>query len=226
MRNWLAYVRNNLANPSSRKQLDDNTARELAQHLEDSYNALLASGASEENAYRLACQQVGNWQELRAGILAAKREGAMENRVTQLWVPGVATFAAAAAFLALFDFLGVRHFIFNLGQFPKVDLHVSWLAVLPLVGALGAFLGHRAHADRTAISISSLFPALVMATVMFLVFVGAFFLDRPVSAQMATIGFWPALLNWVILPAIALSLGSWAFQLIQAQFQARKTSAR
>jgi hypothetical protein len=215
MHDWNSFVQQRLGAALSQRAESGETISELASHLEDSYRALLAKGLPEQEAYAHTCTLVEDWPKLSREILAAKKEGVMENRVTQLWVPGIATIAGAAGLLTVINLLGIRPAVIPVGQPAVVVLHVPWLLGLPFIGALGAFLAHRAHATRNAMRISSLFPAIIMGIVMLAVLVGALFLNRPFSAQMTTIGFWAAALNWVLLPALALLLGDLAFQVLQ-----------
>jgi hypothetical protein len=214
MRDWNAFVRQQLETSLGERAEREETVSELASHLEDAYHALLAKGRPEEEAYASTCNLVEDWSQLSKEILAAKKEGTMENRVTQLWVPGIATVVAAAGLLISLDLLGVRPTVIPVGRPAVIVLHIPWLLGLPFIGAFGAFLAHRAHATRFAMRLSSLFPAIIMAIVMLSVFVGAFFLSRPVSVQMEAIGFWAAALNWVVLPTLALLLGDLAFHLL------------
>jgi hypothetical protein len=212
MPDWPTYVTEHLASLPNARSLDEEVVRELAGHLEERYEAFLAQGLVEEEAYQRTCTEVGEWIELRDGILSAK-EGTMQNRVMQLWVPGLVTILGSAGLLAILEFTGFRPWVFRPGDPSSMVLYVPWLACLPIIGALGAFLSRRAQAPNLAIHLSSAFPAVVMGIVLLLVFVEALFLDRPVSLHIKTIGFFAAGLNWVILPGVALLLGDLLIQL-------------
>lgn len=138
----------------------------------------------------------------------------MENRVSQLWVPGIVTLFGSAVFFAGLEYMGVHPVV--LGP-SAILLYVPWLLGLPVFGALGAFLARRAHGGRVAIHLSSAFPALVMVVVMLSLLIGALFINHPLSHQLKTIGFWPAVITWVVLPGAALHLGDIAFQWIVKQ---------
>jgi hypothetical protein len=215
MRDWLAYVTEHLCSPLHARAVDEEVLHELAGHLEERYQALLSQGLAEEEAFRKTCSEVGGWIELHEGILSAK-EGTMQNRVRQLWIPGLVTFVGAAAFLAILEYAGVRPVVFrSSGESPMshpydssgIILNVPWLISLLAVGALGAFLSRRARATRLVPHISSAFPALIMGIVIVLVFAGGRFLDWSVPQQIKTLGLPAAGLNMVVMPGVALLLG-------------------
>jgi hypothetical protein len=221
MHDWLAYVKEHLRLLPDTCAVDEEVLHELAGHLEERYRALLAQGLAEQEALRQTCSEVGGWIELHEGILSAK-EGIMQNRVRQLWIPGLVTLFGSAGLLTILELAGVRPLIFHPSPqdalFPRpydpssLIFYVPWLASLPILGALGAFLAGRAKAPNLATHLSSTFPAVVMGVVMSIVFVGALFLDRPVSLQIKTIGFFAACLNWVVIPGMALLLGDLVLQ--------------
>jgi hypothetical protein len=211
MPDWRAYVEDQLVAVSNSRAVDSEIIRELAEHLEEYYTELRAAGLSEERAHRLTCEKVGSWKQLREEIVSVKKEFLMQNRVKQLWIPGLVTLLASAALLSILEYIGIRPLVFHPGEPSSMVLYIPWLACLPVLGALGGFLSRRAQAGGLAPHFSSTFPALVMAVVLLLIFVGALFTDRQVSLQLKAIGFWAAGLNWVVLPGAALLLGDLAF---------------
>jgi len=108
MPDWLAYVNERLDRLSLPETESLQVREELAAHLEDMYLSLRAQGLSESDAVRLACDQVSSWQELRHKILSAKSEAFMQNRVSQLWIPGLVTLLGSTALIAVLEILGVR----------------------------------------------------------------------------------------------------------------------
>ncbi|MGB2664074.1 MAG: hypothetical protein WAK48_08735 [Candidatus Acidiferrum sp.] len=214
MRDWQRYVLENLGPMHLNSAEFEGVAQELAAHLEETYEKLRSSGLSEEQADLQTRAQAGNWKKLRSGVMSAKKEDSMENRVSQLWVPGIVTLFGSAVFFAGLEYMGVHPVV--LGP-SAILLYVPWLLGLPVFGALGAFLARRAHGGRVAIHLSSAFPALVMVVVMLSLLIGALFINHPLSHQLKTIGFWPAVITWVVLPGAALHLGDIAFQWIVKQ---------
>ncbi|HKM79950.1 MAG TPA: hypothetical protein VJY15_03190 [Candidatus Acidoferrum sp.] len=212
MPDWFAYV-NNRIGPLPLSQAESVQVREeLAAHLEDTYLSLRAQGVSESEAVRLACDQVSSWQELRRDILAAKSEAFMQNRVSQLWIPGLVTLFGSAALLAAFEFLGLRPLVLHPGDPSSIVLYFPWLLSLPLFGALGAHLSLRARAHGFAVYCAGAFPALIMAAALFAVLLGALVLDRHGSLRIVTAAFAAAILNWFLLPGFFLLAGDLSLQ--------------
>ncbi len=209
MPDWLAYVNERLDRLSLPETESLQVREELAAHLEDMYLSLRAQGLSESDAVRLACDQVSSWQEVRRAILAAKSEAFMQNRVKQLWVPGLVTLFGAAALLAVLQILGFRPFVIHPGQPSSIFLDVPWLLSLPLFGALGAYLSVRARAAGLAVHCASLFPVLVTAAAFLVIILASLILDRHVSLRIMTTAFAASVLNGVLLPGFFLLLGDW-----------------
>ena len=213
MPDWLAYVNEHL-DPMSLPGTESVQVREeLATHLEDTYLSLRAQGVSEFEAVRLTGEQVSSWQELRREILAAKSEAFMQNRVSQLWIPGLVTFFGSEVLLVAFDVLGLKPLVFHPGDPSSIVFYFPWLLSLPLFGALGAYLSLRARGQGLPVHCASLFPALIMAAVLIVVLVVALVLDRNASFRIVTSAFAAAIINWICLPAIFLLLGSTLLQL-------------
>ncbi|HXR33748.1 MAG TPA: hypothetical protein VN830_08575 [Verrucomicrobiae bacterium] len=213
MPDWLAYVNDHLGRVSLPEAESLQVREELATHLEDAYLSLRENGVSESAAIRLVCRQVSSWQELRRGILAAKSEAFMQNRVSQLWIPGLVTFFGSEVLLVVFDVLGLKPLVFHPGDPSSIVFYFPWLLSLPLFGALGAYLSLRARGQGLPVHCASLFPALIMAAVLIVVLVVALVLDRHASFRIVTSVFAAAIINWICLPAIFLLLGSTLLQL-------------
>ncbi len=207
MPDWLAYVNERL-DPLSLPEMESLQVREeLAAHLEDTYLSLRAQGLSESEAVRLACDQVSSWHELRRAILAAKSEAFMHNRVKQLWVPGLVTLFSAYALLALMQFVGLRAITSHPGEPRGIVLYFPWLFTLPSIGAVGAYLSRRAQATGWRVYFAASLPALALGVLFLLMFPLAFVIDPHVPLRIKGTAFAALMLNWVILPSIALCLG-------------------
>jgi hypothetical protein len=214
MPDWLAYVSERLGHLPLPEVETSQVREELAAHLEDSFLSLRAQGISESEALRLVCEQVSSWQVLHRGILAAKLEAFMQNRVSQLWIPGLVTLFASAALLAAFEIVGLRPLVIHPGNPSSIVLYFPWLLTLPLFGALGAYLSLRARATGLAVHCASAFPALIMAAALFAVLLVALVLDRHGSLRILTTAFAAAILNWFLLPGFFLLLGDWLLHFV------------
>jgi hypothetical protein len=145
MPNWRKLVRrlSGLALDSSETE---EIHEELAKHLEDSYESLRTRGLPEQAAMQQTLAQVADWQDLQRRICSARMgKDTMTNRVTQLWLPGLLTFALSMGLLAVVQKYGSHPLILSLDKgTPILMLYTSWLAVLPIAGAVGAYLSNGA----------------------------------------------------------------------------------
>jgi hypothetical protein len=207
MLDWLAYVNHRL----SRLPLSEAEAlqvmEELAAHLEDDYLSLRAQGVSESEAVRLACAQVSSWRELRRDILSAKLEGFMQNRVSQLWIPGLVTLFSAYALLALMQFAGLRAMTSHPGEPRGIVLYLPWILSLPLIGAVGAYLSRRAQATGWRVYFAASLPALALGVFFLLILPWSFVVDPQVPLHTKGTALAALMVSWVILPGFALCLG-------------------
>lgn len=207
MPDWRAYVNERLGRlrlPEAESVL---VREELTAHLEDAYLSLRAQGITESDAVRLASEQVSNWRDLRRDILSAKSEAFMQNRVSQLWIPGLVTLSSAYALLALIQFAGLRVMAFHTGEPRGIVLYLPWMLSLPLIGAIGAYLSRRAQATGWRVYLAASLPALALGVLFLLIFPLAFVIDPQVSLSIKATALAAAMVNWVILPGFALCLG-------------------
>ena len=207
MPDWLAYVNGRLGRLSLPEVESAQVREELAAHLEDTYLSLRAQGVSESDAVRLACDQVPSWLELRRDILSAKLEAFMQNRVSQIWIPGLVTLFSAYVLLALMQFAGLRVMISHPGEPRGIVLYLPWMLSLPLIGAIGAYLSRRAQATGWRVYFAASLPALALGVFFLLLFPLAFLIDPQVYLSIKETALAAAIVNWVILPGFALCLG-------------------
>lgn len=186
---------------------------ELADHLEDSYEALLCDGVSEEMAFHRTMRQIEgrckSWL-----ILRFLQEDVMTGFTRKVALPGLLTFAASAfisyAFVALAHFHPKIIWLAN-GQFLALPLW-NW-CLLPICGALGAILSQRNGGSRLQRIAAALFPSEIVGTVLLLVYGVGFALSRIVpDYAWDAVNAWKSLglylLGWMVLPAVFLLLGA------------------
>jgi hypothetical protein len=142
---------------------------ELATHLEDSYEALRQQGLGEAEAIERALGEFGDSCQLARAICRAKRpEAWINDRTKQLWLPGLASLAAANLLLMALTVTSLQpRLVFerSTAWFPGLALiaaYLPWVSSQPLFGALGAWLSHRAGGGRAARLCAGLFPSIVM----------------------------------------------------------------
>jgi|SRR5208283_446994 len=208
MPDWPAYVNERLYRLSLPETESLQVREELAAHLEDMYLSLRAQGLSESDAVRLACAQVSSWQELGRAILAAKSEAFMQNRISQLWIPGLVTLFCAYALLALMQFVGLRAMVSHPGEPRRIVLYLPWMLSLPLIGAVGAYLSRRAQATGWRVYFAASLPALALGVLFLLIFPWVFMIDRQVPLRIQGTALAALMVSWVILPGFALCLGA------------------
>ncbi|MGB7436610.1 MAG: permease prefix domain 1-containing protein [Candidatus Acidiferrum sp.] len=207
MRDWRGYVRERLESLRLAPEEIDEVADELAGHLEERYEALRAQGVPEDEAFARSCAEAGNWAELRQGVVLAKQEGRMSDRVKQIWLPSLITLFVGWAVLTLMMWKGLEPIIWRPGNSPiYMVFYWPWLLLLPVVGAGGAYLSRRARACGWRVYVAGTFPALAIACVFLLILPWSLVIDAHVAHDFA-LGLAAMMTSWVILPGIALGIG-------------------
>jgi hypothetical protein len=229
---WQELVRSELAGLDLEPHERAEVIEELAAHLDDVYAGLRGQGLAEEDAIKCSLSEVKDWRNLRRKIQVARRkENIMPDRVKQLWLPCILTFALFLGFLMLIHSLSLLIF----GHPPRIATHdgmprmfpaaaeyIPWLISLPIVGAIGAFFSHRAGGTLRAMFSSVLFPV----TPFLVFFMVGFPLALNIRDQFARgymlSSFLDGLAVFVLLPAVALVAGGLFAQL----YPSRRLSSR
>lgn len=209
MPDWLKLVCKRLDGLALGPAEKEEVHAELAAHLEESYEVLLKEGVQEQTAVQRVLSQVPNWGDLRRRIdLARSRKDTMTNRVTQLWLPGLITFVLSTGIVTLLQIFGPKPLILAMrSSLPVGVLYIPWVLLLPLVGALGAYLSWRAGGSKRAILLSILFPVLPFLASILIVLPVSLILDRFIAHSIAPMSLVMALLGWVLVPGVALLAG-------------------
>jgi hypothetical protein len=209
---WKSIVRSNLKDLDLPLCEQKEIAAELASHLEDLYEQFLAQGLSEGEALQFTLEQTTPWQDLAENINRAKRKGdVMNHRTKTLWLPGLAAFASASILLMLLErFVYVRPTLW-LNNGGVLVIYLSWWILLPLCGAAGAYLSRRAGGERSALLAASLFPAIVMLCVFAFVLPVSIVIERNRFVMQHPVYFLLAMVNWTVIPGLALLLGALPF---------------
>lgn len=127
----------------------------------------------------------------------------MNNRTRTLWLPALVSLAGSM----LWRFILQRSFpqsqpLLNHAGLP-LAYQLLWLAALPLVGALTAYLSGRAGGDRLTCFTAALSPSIVMTPIWLIL---ATRMSHPSTSQW--FGLLCGVLNWIVTPGIALALGA------------------
>jgi hypothetical protein len=221
MPDWQELVRQRLSGLALDAAEKEEVHAELAAHLEESYESFCREGLPEQVAVQRTLSQVENWFDLQREIHSARtRKDTMTNRVTQLWLPGLLTFALTMILLEVVQKFGPKPLILSLGKgTPILMFYISWLLTLPLAGAVGAYLAKRAGGSLRIVLASSIFPVLPLAVVFLLAIpVGLAMGHALVPTAYLTLGF-----GWVLLPGVALLAGGF---LVQFLISPRLTTGR
>lgn len=212
MRDWQELVRQRLAGLELHPPEREEVHAELAAHLEESYETLCGQGLGETEAARRTFEQVSNWHELQRKISAAKRrEYPMKRRVQQLWIPGFLTLILSVVFQMMLQKLGFRVRI--VGGGPNAILfYVPWLAALPFIGALGAYLSSRAGGSRETMVFASVFPVVAFAGAFLFLFPIDVIVKWIIGSKVDSFAIVATTIledgiGWLLLPGAALFVG-------------------
>jgi len=225
MPNWKELVRQRLSGLALDVSGKEEVHAELAAHLEEVYETFCKKGLPEREAVDRTMEQVSDWQDLQAKILLARRGDFMRKRAQQLWIPGFLTFVLSTFFLmTLQRILGVHPRIVN-SVAGTILFYVPWLAALPFVGALGAYLSFRAGAARSIVLLASAFPVLALAAAFLLMFPIDMIVEPMVGNHVDFGIVATAILrdgmSWLLVPGTALLAGG---LLVSFLFRRRPTS--
>ncbi len=223
MPDWQELVRQRLSGLRLEADERDEVYAELAAHLEESYEALLKEGLSEQAAIHRALLEVTNWQDLQRKILTAKRRAyPMQKRAHQLWIPGFLTLTLSAVFLMTLQQHRFQPRIISWGGPDTILLYTPWLLSLPLFGAIGAYLSSRADGSRGTVLLASVFPVLTYAAAIFVILPVSFVVDSHVHHTIRMASFLRAIFEWVVIPGVSLLAGGLPVQF----FVSRRLTAR
>lgn len=196
----------------------EDVAAELASHLEEICEERRSEGLTESAAVECALNEVTDWRSLARRICIAKREGGvMNDRSRQLWLPALASLTAANLFLMALTLESLQPSLIverSRSFFPGAALvieYLPWLATLPLWGALGAYLSHRAGGARLTCLWAGIFPSVAMlgcwcfaVAMSILAQKNMFVMHHPAYGAFGVIAF-------AFVPGVALLLGALPF---------------
>jgi hypothetical protein len=216
MPDWQELVRQRLSSLALDAEEKDEVQAELAAHLEESYEVFRAEGLPEYEAVQRTLAQVADWKDLQRKIDSARiAKDTMTNRVTQLWLPGLLTFALSMGLLELVQKFGPRPIILNLDKgTPVLMFYTSWLLILPLAGALGAYLSKRAGGSVRMVLASSIFPVLPFAVVFLIAIPVGLVIGHNLAHHIVTAAFFTMGLGWVLAPGATLFAGGLLVQFL------------
>lgn len=211
MHDWQRIVEQQLRLRGLPQAQSTDINRELAAHLEETYDSITSCGASRAEAREATLQEVDDWRVLAKNIRRAQsQEDFVNHRTKSLWLPALVTFLGASVALMACQLFGLQPRLIWVAKMG-MTFYWPWLFTLPFFGAAGAYLSQRARGTILARLAASLSPALVMLTIMLLVLLCGFCIDRIDVVRLTSVAFGLGLINWVVIPALALLLGAAPF---------------
>jgi hypothetical protein len=226
MPDWQEFVRRKLSGIALEEAESAQVTEELAVHLEEQYQALLHEGISEQTAVHCIEQQIIDWHDLKSEIESSRgKVQPMTQRVSQFWFPGFMTILLASIFFRAFQAFGPSPWVSptwggRLRTVPVAVLYFPWLATLPFVGGLGAYLSHRAGARPWVVFSSVMFPTFPYLVFLIIGLPLAVILDGHIAHNIMLPAFFVGFCAWVLLPALALLAGG-----LPVHYFSRKTLA-
>jgi hypothetical protein len=129
----------------------------------------------------------------------------MNNRTKTLWLPSLVSLTGSMVWMLILQrSIPQPYMPLNHAPLP-LAYQLLWLAALPLLGALSAYLSRRAGGDRLTGLTAALSPSIVMIPIWIAL---ATRMSHPSPRQW--FGLLCGVLNWIVSPGIALSLGAWS----------------
>jgi hypothetical protein len=211
MPDWQELVRKRLSGLSLDIGEKEEVCKELAGHLEETYECLRKEGLRDADAMQRTLAQVVDWHDLQQQIVIAKRRGhIMKKRLHQLWIPGFLTMALSIVFLVTLQKLGFNARMVSWRD-SDIFFYAPWVVSLPFLGALGAYISSRAGGSRGTALLASIFPALAL-TLTFLLMFPIDMIIEPIIGRKVDFNIVAAALlkdgiGWILIPGVALLVG-------------------
>jgi hypothetical protein len=212
MPDWKRLVRQRMVCPELPAELNEEIVSELAAHLEETYDTARSQHCTEVQAFELALQEVGDWRVLASDICHALKENPMTNRVRSFWLPALASFALASLLLLGLTRISMQpRYLVRLTSGLGPWFYAVWLVAQILSGALGASLSRRAGGTPSTRILSGIFPAVVMFGLWGVVIPASAMIQHNVFVLHHPLYYAIGIVPWVVLPGIALLVGTLPF---------------
>lgn len=206
MVDWRKRVEEQLKNSNEPAQVDAEAIAEIAGHVEDAYEELVASGMPFADAEKAALDEIGDPLVLCRRISEAREKRTMSSDTKNLFLPTMSTLA-----LTLVGLMALRYGIFphgfSLTSEEALLLYFPWICGSFAAGLLGGAwarkLAGNARPKLTALYFCPAFALVILI-----------FARPPVSWNVVrfhpaatTLYFAECLTLWAILPACAIFVG-------------------
>lgn len=206
MHNWDQIVRHRLQ-LQSLPVAPESVVAELAAHLEESYEGHRLLGMIEAKALAETLQELDDCDVLVKAIRKRNSEEDLMNyRTRSFWIPAMASLLGASLAMTSLQFAGFRAQVVKTGS-VEMFFYWPWMVMLPLCGALGAYLSRRAGASVLTRLIAALAPVLWLLAICTI--------TEPIDLAVSGLGqlryFGDGVTEWVVVPGAALLLGATPF---------------
>ena len=205
MPDWARLLRRKLGALRVGSERRDEILRELAGFLEDRFEERLGLGESPRVAARTVIVDAGHFPNLARDL--ERVEDSMPHRLKTLWVPAFAVSLAAVVLLYAVARTEVGVQVFWRPPRPPFLFYWPWLLALPLIGAAGALWSRREGGTRRDRLLVATFPALTLLGMMLPVTLVRVAMSKA-AGELNYGDVFLVLLNWIVLPAVALLLGA------------------
>lgn len=206
MPDWNRLIKKHLEREAPLGPNRENIIRELAAHLEESYDQARSRGVGEATALKISLQEVGDWYVLAKEIRRSQsKEDMMNHRTKSLWIPALASITSASLAMTILQLVGVRPQLVWTSR-VALSFYWPWLGMLPFCGALGSYMSRRAGGSFRARFVSALAPVLwiLLSCV-----------TEPIEIAIHGFGhlvyFAYGFTNWIVIPGLCLLLGAAPF---------------
>jgi hypothetical protein len=130
----------------------------------------------------------------------------MNKRTRTLWIPGLTSLTASMTLrFVLQRTVEPKDKLLNHAGLPLLP-QVLWLIALVLFGATSAYMSRQAGGSRASATIAAVFPAAMMFP-----FWTLFAINMALPSSAQWFGLFSGVLNWVVLPGVALLLGALSY---------------
>lgn len=212
MPDFATIVRERLRLRGIDQQREADIHSELTAHLDDAYADARARGHADDEAVRLALEQVTDWTYVAHDVMCATQEGEMmSHHMRTLWLPGLTMLGCAAALLLGIVWFAPGAWWADADAGAQLASATGAVLVYALLGAVGAAWSRRAGGTwRERLGAGLLPIALHLAVVIPAIVAGVRTesVQHPAHALNPQLGVVFAML---IVPGLALSMGAAPF---------------
>jgi uncharacterized membrane-anchored protein len=173
---------------------------------------------TEPEAVALALEGVPDWVVLNREISAAKKEGHMNDRTRNLWLPGMTMLISAFVLMsAVARVVGDEDDVVRLRDaltHPSAAMFIfaAWLVMYGVFGALGAHWSRRAGGNATTRLLAGIFPIALHVVIFVAVFTATSLQVSPRTPEWLVPSFLlRVFLTFILLPGIAMAVGALPF---------------